>query len=79
MPAFSARADARSVPNGFSTTSRRHMPFSFSMPVRAELAADRQECVRRRREIEQPYFLSVPPEILELVELLAHGVDAEGA
>ena len=28
------RADARSVPNGFSTTSRRHMPFSFSMPVR---------------------------------------------
>ena len=27
-------AEARSVPNGFSTTSRRHAPFSASMPVR---------------------------------------------
>ena len=51
---LSAFAEARSVPNGFSTTSRRHAPFFLQHAGAAELAGDRLERARRRRQIKQP-------------------------
>ena len=41
------------MPNGFSTTSRRHAPFFGQHAGAAEFPADRPKRVRRRRQIEQ--------------------------
>ena len=55
---LSARAEARSVPNGFSMTTRRQAPLSSrASPDSSEMTADRGEAGRRRRQIKQPVAL----------------------